>query len=489
MIFIIIVSLYTSRVVLNTLGIEDYGIYNVVGGFVSMFGFLNTAMSAATQRYITFCLGKGDADELKKVFFNCVLTHALICVIVLLFAETVGLWFLYNKMIIPPDRLSTAFWVFQCSIMSTIILIMSVPYNADIIAHEKMSAFAYISIAEVTLKLLIVYILGIGELDKLLTYAILMVVVQGAIQTLYRIYCRRHFEESKLSFIYDSKLLKEMLSFAGWNIWGGVSNILYTHGINLLLNLFFGPAVNAARGVAVQVQNAISQFAHGFQMAINPQITKAYAQGQLYEMHKLVFRSSKFTFMLLLILSLPIYVETEFILTLWLKTVPDWTISFLRLMLCIIIVDAVANPFMVSVAATGRVKFYQSVIGGTMILIVPVAYITLKLGASPTAVFYTHLGFALITFLIRLFIVRPMIKFKIADYLKVCVLRIIIITIPSVGIVAYLKQFLNTEPMGSLCMICLSVIVVVIFSYLFGLTSKERKMINCKIMLVLNKKK
>lgn len=487
MMFIILVSLYTSRVVLNTLGIDDYGIYNVVGGFVSMFGFLNTAMSAATQRYITFSLGKGDKDELNKVFSNCVMTHALICAIVLIFAETVGIWFLYNKMVIPPDRISTAFWVFQCSILSTIILIMSVPYNADIVAHEKMSAFAYISIAEVTLKLLIVYILGVGGLDKLLLYAILLMAVQGTIQTLYRVYCRRHFDESKLRFIWDSKLFKEMLSFAGWNLWGGVSSMLYTHGINLLLNLFFGPAVNAARGVAVQVQNAVSQFAHSFQMAINPQITKTYAQGQLQEMHKLVYRASKFTFILLLILSLPIFAETEFILTLWLKIVPEWTISFLRLMLCIIIVDAVANPFMVSVAATGHVKLYQSVIGGTMILIVPVAYVILKLGGNPTTVFYTHLGFALLTFVMRLFIVRPMINFKITDYMKECILRISVITISSVGIVAITKHFLNEGTMESLYMIFLSVVVASIISYIFGLTANERKMINSKIVAISTK--
>ena len=487
MMFIILVSLYTSRVVLNTLGIDDYGIYNVVGGFVSMFGFLNTAMSAATQRYITFSLGNGDKDELNIVFSNCVLTHALICAIVFVFAETVGLWFLYNKMVIPPDRLSTAFWVFQCSIFSTIILIMSVPYNADIVAHEKMSAFAYISIAEVSLKLLIVYILGVGGLDKLLLYAVLLMVVQGTIQTLYRIYCRKHFEESKLRFIWDGKLFKEMLSFAGWNLWGGVSTMLTTHGINLLLNLFFGPAVNAARGVAVQVQNAVSQFAHSFQMAINPQITKTYAQGQLDEMHKLVFRSSRFTFMLLLILSLPIFVETEYILTIWLKIVPEWTVPFLRLMLCIIIVDAAANPFMVSVAATGKVKFYQSVIGCVMIMIVPVAYIALKLGGDPTIVFVVHLIFALITFVIRLFIVRPMIKFRISDYLKECISRIFIITLLSVLIAFAIRNYSAEGIIVSFINMAICVCAVTLFSYILGLTRNERLVINSKVKDVINK--
>ena len=384
-------------------------------------------------------------------------------------------------MVIPDDRINTAFWVFQCSLFSTIVLIMSVPYNADIIAHEKMSAFAFISIIEVSLKLLIVFLLWYVSIDKLLLYAILLMLVQTVIQLIYRTYCRRHFEESKLRFTWDRNLFNEILSFAGWNLWGGISNMLYTHGLNLLLNLFFGPVVNAARGIAVQVQNAVTQFSHSFQMAINPQITKTYAQGQLSEMHKLVFRSSKFTFFLLLVLSLPIFVETDFILTLWLKNVPDWTVPFLRLMLCIIIVDAVANPFMVSVAATGRVKLYQSVIGGTMMLIVPVSYFVLKLGGNPTAVFFIHLAFTLITFVIRLFIVRPMLRFRISDYLNVCIKRILLVLLPSLVTIFAVKCLIPEGNMYSLITIIASVCIAVLYSYVLGMSNNERKVINQRI--------
>ena len=487
MMFIILVSLYTSRVILKTLGVEDYGIYNVVGGFVSMFGFLNTAMSATTQRYITYSLGTENTAQLNKVFSNCVMTHILIALIVLLFAESVGLWFLFNKMIIPESRMTAAFVVFQCSVVSTVVLIISVPYNADIIAHEKMSAFAYISIVEVTLKLLIVFLLKFSGIDKLIFYGILLLIVQCSIRLIYGSYCKRHFEETKFRIIWDFSLFKEMLSFAGWNLWGGVSNIMYTHGVNLLLNLFFGPTVNAARGIAIQVQNAISQFANSFQMAINPQITKSYAQRDYAYMHKLVFRSSKFTFILLFILSLPIFTETEAILKLWLGVVPNWTVVFLRLMLCIVIIDSVANPFMVSVAATGNVKLYQSIIGGTMLLIVPTSYIFLKLGCAPNIVFITHLFFAVLTFILRLFIVKRLIHFSIIEYCKVCIFKIIAIVVPSFFSVWILTKCLNESFESQLFVVVLSVVIGVIFSFICGLTINERQILVQKFFLKIRK--
>ncbi len=487
MMFIILVSLYTSRVILKTLGVEDYGIYNVVGGFVSMFGFLNTAMSATTQRYITYSLGTENTAQLNKVFSNCVMTHILIALIVLLFAESVGLWFLFNKMIIPESRMTAAFVVFQCSVVSTVVLILSVPYNADIIAHEKMSAFAYISIVEVTLKLLIVFLLKFSGIDKLIFYGILLLIVQCSIRLIYGSYCKRHFEETKFRIIWDFSLFKEMLSFAGWNLWGGVSNIMYTHGVNLLLNLFFGPTVNAARGIAIQVQNAISQFANSFQMAINPQITKSYAQRDYAYMHKLVFRSSKFTFILLFILSLPIFTETEAILKLWLGVVPNWTVVFLRLMLCIVIIDSVANPFMVSVAATGNVKLYQSIIGGTMLLIVPTSYIFLKLGCAPNIVFITHLFFAVLTFILRLFIVKRLIHFSIIEYCKVCIFKIIAIVVPSFFSVWILTKCLNESFESQLFVVVLSVVIGVIFSFICGLTINERQILVQKFFLKIRK--
>ena len=296
MLFMMGISLYTSRVVLNTLGIEDYGIYNVVGGVVAMFGFINGSMSSATQRYITFALGKGDKQRLQTVFSTTLQIHTLIALIIILLGETIGLWFLYNKMQIPADRMDAAFWVLQCSIISTVVMIVSVPYNADIIAHEKMSAFAYISILEVVLKLMIVYMLVIFSFDKLILYSFLILSIQVLIRFCYSIYCNRHFEETKYKNVWDKSLFKEMTGFAGWSMFGNLAGVLFNQGLNMLLNVFFGPVVNAARGVAVQVQNAVQQFVGNFQMALNPQITKTYAQGDLESMHKLMYRSAKFSF-------------------------------------------------------------------------------------------------------------------------------------------------------------------------------------------------
>ena len=325
------ISLYTSRVILKVLGVEDFGIYNVVGGIISMFAFINGGMVAATQRYITFEIGSGNTNQLKKVFSTSLQIHAIISVIIIILGETVGLWFLLEKLVIPESRMSAAIWVYQLSIVACIVNIMSIPYNADIIAHEKMSAFAYISIVEVVLKLLIVYMLVFSPLDKLIVYAVLLLVVQIAIRLIYTTYCKKHFEETSYSKCCDKSLVKEMASFAGWSFWGSLAGILYTQGLNMMLNIFFGPVVNAARAIAVQVQSAVQQFVTNFQMAINPQITKSYAKGDLNQMHNLMFRSARFSFLLLLLITLPVLLETNFLLTVWLKTVPENTFIFTQI--------------------------------------------------------------------------------------------------------------------------------------------------------------
>lgn len=274
--FIMLVTLYTSRVVLNTLGVSDYGIYNVVGGVVAMFGFINASMSSATQRYITFALGKGDIADLRKIFSTALQIHVLIAALIVVLGETVGLWFMYTQMQIPADRMDAAFWVLQCSILSTVVMIISVPYNADIVAHEKMSAFAYISILEAVLKLAVVYVLVVFSYDKLVLYAFLILAVQLFIRFCYSRYCNKHFPESRYRHVWNKPLFKEMTGFAGWSMFENISFVCFSQGLNLLLNVFFGPIVNAARAIAFQVQNAIQQFLANFQMAINPQITKTY---------------------------------------------------------------------------------------------------------------------------------------------------------------------------------------------------------------------
>ena len=487
MLFIMAVQLYTSRVVLNTLGVVDYGLYNVVGGIVTMFAFLNGAMVTSTQRYITFELGKGHLERLKVVFTTCVQIHFLISLIIVLLGETVGLWFLYEKMVIPDDRFTAAMWVYQLSILTMCVQVMSVPYNSDIVAHERMGAFAAISVVEVILKLAVVYLLVIGNFDKLILYAILIAVIQLLIRYIYTRYCHKHFPESILIRAFDKSLVKEMSKFMGWNIWGNLAGTLFGTGLNLLLNVFFGPAVNAARAIAVQVETAISHFSSNFLMAVNPQITKLYAQNDLQDMHKLIFRASKFTFFLMLTLSLPVIMETDAILTVWLKIVPDYTVIFLRLLLCIVTIDAVARPLMTAAAATGDVKLYQSLIGGILLSIVPIAYVVLKLGGSPESVYVVHLVICIIAFLTRLWVIKPMIRLSMRQYFYQVVLPCFGVMAVSVLLSMLVKNLL---PVGifSTVIVCLSsALFVLILTYTIGLTNSERNFVTSKAVEALQR--
>lgn len=477
------VSLYTSRVVLSTLGIDDYGIYNVVGGFIGMFAFLNGAMAGCTQRFITIAIGKGDEQNLKKVFSTCVITHGMIALIVFILAETIGLWFVLEKLVIPENRMTAAMVVYQCSIVSTMVMIMSFPYNADIIAHEKMSAFAYISIFEAFANLGVVYLLYIGLFDKLSFYAVLLLIVKVSVIVVYRIYCKRHFVESVFRWLFDKRLLKEMLSFTGWNLWGGIAGTLMGQGINILLNIFFGPAVNAARGIAVQVQSAVQMFATNFQTALNPQMMKSYATGELQAMYMLLFRSAKFTFMLLLCLMLPLMLAIDQILSLWLKDVPPYTNVFVCLMLCISMVDAISNPFMTASAATGRVRLYQSIVGGVLLVIVPISYLILKMGGEPYSVFVVHLCIGVIAFIVRLLIVKKLIGFSIKDYIFNALLPCFYVGVPSIVVSLGVRMYILDWNGSSFIISILSFLIVCVCVFCFGFTKKERSFIISKIRL------
>lgn len=487
MLFIMAISLFTSRVILNTLGVEDYGIYNVVGGVVAMFGFINGSMSSATQRYITFALGKEDKNRLQKVFSTTLQIHTLIAGIIVLLGETIGLWFLYNIIQIPADRMDAAFWILQCSIMSTVIMIISVPYNADIIAHEKISAFAYISILEVILKLAIVYMLVVFPFDKLILFAFLMLAVQLLIRFCYSIYCNRHFEETKYKHVCDKDLFKEMIEFAGWSMFGNLSAILYGQGLNILLNVFFGPVVNAARAVALQVQNAIQGFVGNFQMAINPQITKTYARGDMSDMHKLMFRSARFSFFLLFFLSLPVLFETNFILTIWLKTVPENTVTFLRIIICTSLIYSLANPLIIANQATGKVKKYQAVCGTILLLILPISYVCLLLGCPAYTVFIVHFIIESVTQVARMIMLRPLIGIRLRDYFqhiyaKVLLVVAVSVFLPSLAYFNMEDNFLRFLSVGTLCVISVSASV-----YILGLSSNERALVKAKAIAILSK--
>ena len=481
------VSLYTSRVVLNILGVEDFGIYNVVGGIVAMFGFINGSMTSATQRYLTFELGQNNRAQLTKVFSTSLSIHGIISFLIIVLAETVGLWFLWNKMQIPADRMNAAFWVFQCSVAASVIMIMSVPYNAAIIAHERMSAFAYISIIEVSLRLLIVCFLRYFHTDKLILYAALIVIVQFLIRLCYSWYCNRHFNETKYRWSWDKGLFKEMTGFASWNMFGSLAAITFTQGLNLLLNMFFGPVVNAARGIAVQAQTAIGQFSSNFQTALNPQITKSYATGDMEYMHGLIFRSAKFSFFLLLLLSLPVLIETKAILTLWLKIVPDHTVVFLRIMLCTTWVYAVSNPLITAASATGKIKLYQSVVGG-LLLILPISYLCLRFGLPAYSVFIVHFVMEITAQFARLLMLRRMIRLSLREYFAKVIWSISKVTAIALAVPLAVAYWQPGEGIWNLLTICLICAISTSMSvYWFGLTPGEKIYICSKVSSIASK--
>lgn len=485
--FIMLVTLYTSRVVLNALGVEDYGVYNVVGGVVAMFGFINSSMSSATQRYITFALGKGNMDNLRMVFSTALQIHILIAVMVVILGETIGLWFMYEKMQIPSDRMDAAFWVLQCSIVSAAIMIVSVPYNADIIAHEKMSAFAYISILEAILKLIIVYILVVFSFDKLILYAFLILTVQLLVRFCYTHYCNKHFKECKYRYVRDKVLFKEMTGFAGWSMFGNLSAVLSGQGLNMLLNVFFGPVVNAARAVSVQVQSAIQQFVGNFQMALNPQITKTYAQEDIGGMHQLIFRSARFSFYLLFFLSLPVLFETKLILTVWLGTIPDNTIIFLRIMICSSLISSLANPLIVANQATGKVKKYQVVCGTILLLILPVSYVCLLFGCPAYSVFIVHFIMEFIAQLARMVMLRPLISLRLRDYFNNIYSKVLAVVILSMiaPYIVYINMDDKILRFFVVCFVCILSVGTVV--YYIGLSKGERLFFKSKAASICHK--
>lgn len=487
MLILMFVSLYTSRVVLSALGVEDYGIYNVVGGIITLFTFVNGGMVSATQRYLTFEIGKGNTMQLNKVFSTSLLIHAIIALIVFLLGETIGLWFLYEKLVIPAERMSDVFWVYQCSIIACIINIMSVPYNATIIAHEKMSAFAYISILEAVLKLFIVYMLYITPWNKLISYSVLILSVQIIIRYTYARYCKKHFAEAHYRHKIDKSLLKEMTSFAGWSLTTSIAYVLSSQGLNMMLNMFFGPVVNAARAIAVQIQGTVRQFVNSVQIAINPQITKSYASSQLTAMHSLMSRCARFSYFLLYFLSLPLLIETEYILSIWLAEVPANTVIFTRLILILTLLYPFSNPLIIANQATGKVKKNEIISGVILLSLLPLSYIALKLGAPAFSVYIINIFLELSTLIFRLLLISKDIKMSLTYFFKSAVLPVIITTLVSCAPPLLISQYVNNNLQGFISVICVSVFSVLISVAFLGVTKNERNVLIAKTKSIVKK--
>ena len=486
MFFIMAVTLYTSRVVLSALGVEDYGIYNVVGGIVAMMGVLNGAMSVSTQRYLTFELGRGDMVRLKQTFSLCLTIFFLLSIIVVALAETIGLWFLNTQLVIPQERMSASNWIYQFAILSCISSLITMPFNAAIIAHERMNVYAYVGIIEVVLKLLIVYMLLILPADRLISYGFLFMLSHFIVTGIYIGYCWKKFSETRYTWYWEKPLFKELVSYSGWNLFGSLSGIVNGQGLNILLNMFFNPAVNAARGIAFQINAAITQFFTNFYTAVRPQITKYYAQDNMVEMQKLIFRSSKLSFYLIMLISLPIIIEAPYIVNLWLGQLPEYVVPFTRLIIAISAVDCMATPLMTAAHATGNIKLYQSSVGTMTILNVPISYVFLKLGYSPLIVFYISLVIAVICFFMRLWIVRQLMEFPVMEYIVKVFGTCLIVC--SMSLILPLAAHLTLEEsLISVIMVCLvSLLSSMVSVYFIGMDNKEKQfvwnIINKKIL-------
>lgn len=477
MLFSMAVSLYTSRVVLNVLGVVDYGINNVVGGIVIMFAFLNSTMSVSTQRFLSFDIGKHDELMMNKTFNIAFVIHLSIGLIVMFLGETLGLWFLYNKINLPPERMTAALWVYHFSILSFLFNVTQVPYSACINSHEKMNVYAYFSIVDVFARLLIVFMLQWIAVDKLKLYAVLQFVVSISIQTMYRIYCIRKFPEVKLRRTWNYQRFREMLSFAGWNTIAHFSLMVRTQGVNILLNMFFGPALNAARGIAVTVFTQVSAFANNFISAMNPQIVKYFASDDLHSMHRLITRGSKLSFFLLFFLALPILLETDFVLRIWLKNPPEWSVLFCRLMLISAMIDSMTSVVGYGALASGKVKIYQLVMS-TMFLLVPIlSYVAFKFGARPETCIYFEMSAYVAALILRPILLSEITGFKFHSFLKNCLLRDFAVVgfsfpIPFLVCLSMADGWMRFLIVCCTCILCSSLVI-----WCIGFTKDERSKI------------
>ena len=487
MLFLMVVSLYTSRVVLNALGVEDFGIYNVVGGVVAMFSMLSGSLSSAITRFITYELGTGNRENLKNIFSSAVTIQIGLAILIILLAEAVGVWFLNVKMNIPETRMAAANWVFQFSVLTFAINLISVPYNASIIAYEKMSAFAYISTLEALGKLAIAFLIAISPIDKLVFYAILMCAVALIVRFAYGAYCKKHFEECTYHLIFDKDLLKRIFSFAGWNFIGASSAVLRDQGGNVIINLFCGPAVNAARGIAFQVNNAISSFVTNFMTALNPQITKSYATGDREYMMTLIFQGARLSFYMLLLLSLPVLVNTHYILGLWLKTVPDHAVLFVQLVLLFAMSESISNPLITAMLATGKIRNYQIIVGGLQLMNLPVSYILLRMGLFPEIVIVVTIVISQCCLAARLLILRGMIGLSIRKYLKNVYINVLAVIVTSAIFPLLLTNMLKESFPDFILSTLVALTCTGITIYYIGCSKAERKFVLNKLYILKNK--
>lgn len=485
MLLTMLITLYTLRVVLQTLGVEDYGTYNVVAGVVAMFAFLSGTMATASQRFFAVELGVENHTKLKQVFSVNVFIFIFLAIFIFILAETVGLWYFNTQMNFPPARVEAAAWVYQFAILTFMVNVLTTPYLAIITAREKMNVYAYLSILEVIFKLAIVFVLIYLPFDKLKLYAVLLLIVQCLISATYILYSTIKFPECKVKFYGNSAMFKEVAGFAGWSVFGALAMTVRSHGINLMLNSFFGVLVNAARGIAFQVYTALNLFVHNFFTAVRPQLIKSYSadnEDTSGEMMKLVFQSSKFCYYLIFVLSLPILIETEQILKIWLGNVPEFTVIFTRLVIINAIIESLANPFIASIQATGKIKVYQIVTSSIILLNLPISYIFLKFGFQPEITMIVVIVISILAHISRLYFMRKLLKMNIITYCKKVLWVIFLVTLLISIFPMFWYYYFEPTFFRVIIISAITLLMSLIIIYFVGLTKTERRSLHTFVL-------
>ena len=479
--FVMLISIYTSRVILDVLGVDDYGVYQVVGGMVALFSVITNVLSASISRFITYEIGSGNKTRLLQVFSTSKVVQLLIAIIVFASTMPLGLWFLNSQMQMPAGRLTAAMWVLFFSLISFCISLLSIPYNACIIAHEHMKAFAYVSLIESILKLAICYLVILAPFDNLITYAVLMMLLSVLIRLLYTIYCHRSFEESHAPFRFYRNIFREIFGFAGWSFLTCANSVLCTHGITMIVNVYFGVAINAARGLATQVKSAISQFVNSFMVAINPQITKSYAAGEYEILYNLVCRGARFSYYLMLLMSLPVILEANTILSIWLIEVPEKTVVFLQLSMINILLDGAGYNSYTANLATGRIKKYSIILSITTIFVFPATWFFFACGWPVEVAYYIEFVSQLIFHVARMFLTQENIGLKVFEFIKKVYIPVIMTTllsiIPSFLVIFYLPPSIYRFMIS----LIVDTFMVAFFALYVGMEQNERKFLLEKV--------
>ena len=466
------VSLYTSRVVLQKLGVDDFGLYNIVGGVVVLFSVFNSSLAGSTQRFLNYEMGREDVSSVNKVFQCSIMLHVILCDILIILAETIGLWYINTYLNVPLGRYDAASIVYQLSVLTFCINVLRVPFNACIIAHEKMDFYAYVSVAEAGLKLIVAFMLTMCDFDRLILYSVLILLVTVLVNVSYVIYCSKNFPDIKTKILWDRKKINGMLSCSGWSLFGSAAVISAQHGINLVLNFFCGVGLNAAAGIAHQVTSAMYGFISNFQTAFNPQIVKLYAQKQLNDYFNLIFRASKFSFLLFWLISVPVFLYAPMLLEFWLDEVPPHAVSFCRVILIYLLIDALNGPLWTAVNATGKIRIYQILMSGIILCNIPVAILLLWFGLAPELVWISKIIFTIIAMIVRWGYLRRIVGFPYCKYITnviIPLLLVIFLTIIPLSIL-YLSSFdINI----SIC-IPFSLLYILFVSFIFGLNKQEK---------------